>query len=58
MLLGGGKENSIEKDKDMAAKGEVRADIEPRPLSKVNKIFDSLVHGDVPSRVVLDFAAA
>lgn len=58
MLLGGGKENSIEKDKGMAAKGEVRADIELRPLSKVNKIFDSLAHGDVPSRAVLDFAAA
>jgi propanol-preferring alcohol dehydrogenase len=38
-----------------AAEGKVKADIELQPLSKINKIFDRLQHGDVPSRVVLDF---
>jgi alcohol dehydrogenase, propanol-preferring len=36
--------------------GKVRADIELQPLSSINQIFDRLEHGDVPSRVVLDFA--
>jgi propanol-preferring alcohol dehydrogenase len=40
-----------------AAEGKVKADIELQPLSKINKIFDRLEHGDVPSRVVLDFAS-
>ena len=39
-----------------AAQGKVKADIELQPLSSVNAIFDRLEHGDVPSRVVLDFA--
>jgi len=38
-----------------ASDGKVKADIELQPLSKINKIFDRLEHGDVPSRVVLDF---
>ena len=38
-----------------AAEGKVKADIELQPLSKINKIFDRLEHGDVPSRVVLEF---
>ena len=41
-----------------AVKGRVKADIELQPLSSINQIFDRLEHGDVPSRVVLDFALA
>lgn len=43
---------------DFATKGKVNADIELQPLSAINKIFERLGHGDVPSRVVLDFAEA
>jgi propanol-preferring alcohol dehydrogenase len=43
---------------DFAAKGKVKADIELAPLSSINKIFERLEHGDVPSRVVLDFTDA
>jgi propanol-preferring alcohol dehydrogenase len=39
-----------------AAAGKVKADIELQPLSSINQIFDRLQHGDVPSRVVLEFA--
>ncbi len=39
-----------------AVQGKVKADIELQPLSSINGIFDRLEHGDVPSRVVLDFA--
>ena len=39
-----------------AAEGKVKADIELQPLSAINEIFERLRHGDVPSRVVLDFA--
>jgi propanol-preferring alcohol dehydrogenase len=39
-----------------AAEGKVKADIEIQPLTAINKIFDRLEHGDVPSRVVLDYA--
>jgi alcohol dehydrogenase, propanol-preferring len=35
--------------------GKVKADIEMQPLSAINQIFDRLEHGDVPSRVVLEF---
>jgi len=38
-----------------AVGGKVKADIELQPLSSINQIFDRLEHGDVPSRVVLDF---
>ena len=41
-----------------AAEGKVKADIEMQPLSAINTVFDRLEHGDVPSRVVLDFAGA
>ncbi len=41
---------------DFAARGKVRADIELQPLSAINTIFERLETGDVPSRVVLDFA--
>ena len=41
-----------------AVGGKVKADIELQPLSSLNQIFDRLEHGDVPSRVVLDFAPA
>ncbi len=34
---------------------EVHADIEPRPLSGINDVFERLDLGDVPSRVALDF---
>jgi propanol-preferring alcohol dehydrogenase len=39
-----------------AVEGKVKADIELQPLSSINGIFDQLEHGDVASRVVLDFA--
>jgi len=38
-----------------AAEGRVKADIELKPLSSINQVFARLEHGDVPSRVVLDF---
>jgi propanol-preferring alcohol dehydrogenase len=41
-----------------AAEGKVKADIELQPLSAINQIFERLAHGDVPSRVVLDFASS
>jgi len=41
-----------------AVNGKVKAEIELQPLSSINHIFDRLEHGDVPSRVVLDFAPA
>ena len=41
-----------------AAAGKVKADIELQPLSAINDVFKRLAHGEVPSRVVLDFAAA
>jgi propanol-preferring alcohol dehydrogenase len=40
-----------------AAEGKVKADVELQPLSSINSVFDRLEHGDVPSRVVLDFAS-
>jgi alcohol dehydrogenase, propanol-preferring len=40
----------------LAAEGKVKADIEMQPLSAINKVFNRLEHGDVPSRVVLEFA--
>jgi len=39
-----------------AAGGKVKADIELQPLSAINQVFERLAHGDVPSRVVLDFS--
>ncbi len=39
-----------------ATEGKVKADIELQPLSSINEIFDRLEHGEVASRVVLDFA--
>ena len=39
-----------------AADGKVKADIELQPLSGINEVFERLEHGDVPSRVVLEFA--
>jgi propanol-preferring alcohol dehydrogenase len=41
---------------DFAVGGRVKADIELQPLSAINQIFDRLEHGDVASRVVLDFS--
>ena len=38
------------------ADGKVKADIELQPLSAINTVFERLAHGEVPSRVVLDFA--
>jgi len=40
---------------DFAARGKVHADIELQPLAAINSVFARLAHGDVPSRVVLDF---
>ena len=42
---------------DFAADGKVKADIELQPLSAINNVFHRLAHGDVPSRVVLEFAS-
>src|SRR5579863_7173641 len=39
-----------------AVEGKVKADVELQPLSSINGIFDRLEHGEVASRVVLDFA--
>lgn len=39
-----------------AAEGKVRADIELQPLSAINDVFACLAHGEVPSRVVIDFS--
>ena len=38
-----------------AAEGKVKADLELQPLAAINQIFERLQHGDVASRVVLDF---
>ena len=38
-----------------AADGKVKAGIELQPLSAINKVFESLAQGEVPSRVVIDF---
>ncbi|MGA2595706.1 MAG: zinc-dependent alcohol dehydrogenase [Bryobacteraceae bacterium] len=40
-----------------AVGGKVKADIELQPLSSINHIFNRLEHGDVPSRVVIEFAS-
>jgi propanol-preferring alcohol dehydrogenase len=39
-----------------AVGGKVKADIELQPLSAINQVFDRLEHGDVVSRVVVEFA--
>ena len=41
-----------------AADGQVKADIELQPLSAINAVFARLAQGEVPSRVVIDFADA
>ena len=41
-----------------AAEGKVKADIELQPLSAINDVFTRLAHGEVASRVVLDFESA
>jgi alcohol dehydrogenase, propanol-preferring len=38
-----------------AAHGLVKADVELQPLSAINSVLDRLQHGQVPSRVVLNF---
>jgi propanol-preferring alcohol dehydrogenase len=38
-----------------ATEGKVKADFELQPLSSINQVFDRLYHGNVASRVVLDF---
>lgn len=40
-----------------AADGKVKADFELQPLSAINDVFKRLAHGEVPSRVVVDFSA-
>jgi propanol-preferring alcohol dehydrogenase len=39
-----------------AAEGKVKADIELRPLSSINRVLDRLKHGDVEARMVIEFA--
>ena len=41
-----------------AAASKVNADSESQLLSAINNVFTRLAHCDVPSRVVLEFAAA
>jgi len=41
-----------------AADGKVKADIELQPLSAINDVLTRLEHGDVASRVVIDFSGA
>ena len=41
-----------------AANGKVKADIELQPLSAINSVLQRLKTGDVPSRVVLEFAGS
>lgn len=41
-----------------AAEGKVKAEIELQPLSAINKVFERLEHGDIASRVVLEFGSA
>jgi alcohol dehydrogenase, propanol-preferring len=53
-----GNRNDMAEALSFAAGGKVKADIELQPLSAINQIFDRLGHGDVPSRVVLDFTRA
>jgi propanol-preferring alcohol dehydrogenase len=50
-----GNRNDMAEALSFAAGGKVKADIELQPLSATNQIFERLEHGDVPSRVVLDF---
>lgn len=38
-----------------AVAGKVKADIELQRLSAINEVFERLAHGDVASRVVIDF---
>ena len=40
---------------EFAAEGRMHADIELQPLSAINAVFDRLEHGQVPSRVVLEY---
>jgi len=40
-----------------AVDGKVKADIELQPLSAINQVFERLAHGEVPSRVVLEFGS-
>jgi propanol-preferring alcohol dehydrogenase len=40
-----------------AAEGKVKAEIELQPLSSINQVLDRLEHGNVASRVVIDFAS-
>jgi propanol-preferring alcohol dehydrogenase len=39
-----------------AAEGKVKADIELQPLAEINEVLKRLEHGDVASRVVIDFS--
>lgn len=39
-----------------AADGRVKVDIELQRLDEINQVFERLAHGDVASRVVLDFS--
>jgi len=52
-----GDRHDMEEALAFAAAGKVEADIELKPLSAINQMFDRLAHGEVPSRVVLNFAA-
>ena len=40
---------------EFAADGRVKADIELQPLSAINDVLGRLEHGDVASRVVIEF---
>jgi propanol-preferring alcohol dehydrogenase len=38
-----------------AAEGKVKADVELQPLSAINQVLERLEHGNVASRVVIEF---
>jgi propanol-preferring alcohol dehydrogenase len=52
-----GTRNDMTEALAFAADGKVKADIELQSLSAINQIFERLEHGDVASRVVLDFTS-
>jgi propanol-preferring alcohol dehydrogenase len=51
-----GNRNDMAEALAFAAAGKVKADIELQPLSDINSVFERLEHGDVPSRVVIDYS--
>jgi propanol-preferring alcohol dehydrogenase len=51
-----GNREDLAESLSFAVEGKVKADIELQPLSAINEVFRRLQQGDVPARVVLQFA--